>query len=212
MCRRGTLFRRLEEVTENILRSPVKNGSIAITFARAVISVIQHWQSQIQQSYSPASQGILTLETKFQDIDESLNELAKLCSCVPPLPSSLTQTFRIQRKGHTLPTPVGADLLSKLYDLALTFDYPTTSPLRSLSITLLHSTSTIFLDLLTYWIGLPSQPRPFSDVKEWYNMDTSSEFFVQRGFPEETLATCTSHSKFLSLFKVSGSRRKVDVV
>src|ERR1700684_3303628 len=81
-CRRGTLFRRLASVTENILRSPTKYGSIAVSFARAIISITQHWQSQIQQSYSPAKQGLLSLQSQFYGIDESLHELARLCVCV----------------------------------------------------------------------------------------------------------------------------------
>lgn len=85
MCRRGTLFRRIAQVTENILRSPSKYGSIAVSFARAVISMTQYWQSSI--SYSTSLEGILSLQSQFRDIDESLFELARLCSCVSlPLP------------------------------------------------------------------------------------------------------------------------------
>jgi hypothetical protein len=82
MCRRGTIFRRLQDVTDNMLRSPSKYGSIAISFARAITSTIHFWQSQIQNSYSPTIQGILSLESNFREIDESLFELARLCSCV----------------------------------------------------------------------------------------------------------------------------------
>lgn len=82
MCRRGTLFRRLNEAAEMVLRSPTKYGSIAVSFCRSIISITQHWQSQIQESYSPSTQGILTLQLQFSDIDDALNELAELCSCV----------------------------------------------------------------------------------------------------------------------------------
>jgi len=82
MCRRGTVFRRLARVTENILRSPTKFGSIAVSFSRAIISITQYWQSKIQQSYSPTTQGILSLQSQFYQIDESLREFAKLCTCV----------------------------------------------------------------------------------------------------------------------------------
>jgi hypothetical protein len=85
MCRRGTIFRRLADVTENLLHSPIKTGSIAISFARAVTSILEHWQSQIQE-YSP-TQGLLSLSAQFQSIDESLFELARLCACVHPAAS-----------------------------------------------------------------------------------------------------------------------------
>jgi hypothetical protein len=89
MCRRGTLFRRVAAVTENILRSPTKYGSIAVSFARSIISITQHWQSQIQQSYHTGTQGLLSLESQFNRIDESLRELARLCACVLCLVSPL---------------------------------------------------------------------------------------------------------------------------
>src|SRR5271154_756350 len=82
MCYRGTMFRRLTSVAENILRSPTKFGSISVSFARAILSVTQYWQSQIQQSYFPSTQGLLSLQSQFYDIDESLHELARLCACV----------------------------------------------------------------------------------------------------------------------------------
>ena len=87
MCHRGTLFRRLAAVTENILRSPTKYGSIAASFACAIFSITQHWKSQIQQSYLPVTQGLLSLQSQFYEIDESLGELTRLCSCVR-LPSN----------------------------------------------------------------------------------------------------------------------------
>jgi len=95
MCRRGTIFRRLTSVTENILRSPTKFGSIAVSFARAIVSVTQHWQSQIQQSYHPATQGILSFESQFSVIDESLFELARLCACVSSSNVKLTRRTRL---------------------------------------------------------------------------------------------------------------------
>ena len=97
---------------------------------------------------------------------------------------------------------LGGELLSQLYDTALKFDYPTASPLRALGITLLQHTSSVFLDLLTYWIGFPGEPRGFSDIKEWYNMDTSREFFVQRVIGEEDVLTCKTMMEFNSLFEV----------
>jgi hypothetical protein len=93
MCRRGTIFRRLQDVTDNMLRSPSKYGSIAISFARAITSTIHFWQSHIQQSYSPTMEGILSLESTFRDIDESLFELARLCSCVHPRVTALIIGF-----------------------------------------------------------------------------------------------------------------------
>ena len=97
---------------------------------------------------------------------------------------------------------LGGELLSQLYDTALKFDYPTSSPLRALGITLLQHTSSVFLDLLTYWIGFPGQPRGFSDIKEWYNMDTSREFFIQRVMGEEDVISCKTMVEFNSLFEV----------
>ena len=93
MCRRGTLFRRLAAVTENILRSPTKYGSIAVSFACAILSITRHWQSQIQQSYLPVTQGLLSLQSQFYEIDESLRELARLCSCVRCPYNALTSGF-----------------------------------------------------------------------------------------------------------------------
>ena len=90
MCRRGTLFRRLATVTENILRSPTKYGSIAVSFACTILSITQHWRSQIQQSYIPVTQGLLSLQSQFYEIDESLSELGRLCSCVGPPSNELT--------------------------------------------------------------------------------------------------------------------------
>jgi len=112
------------------------------------------------------------------------------------------QNSRVQTpKQKPLPA-LGGELLTKLYNTALTYDYPTSSPLRALSISLLTHVSTVFLDLLTYWIGYPSQPRGFSDIKEWYNMDTSGEFFIRR-LPTGDIATCKSISEFNSFFQVS---------
>jgi hypothetical protein len=82
MCYRGAMFRRLTSTAENIRRSPTKYGSIAVSFARAILSITQYWQSQIQQSYSPSTQGLLSLQSQFYDIDESLRELARICACV----------------------------------------------------------------------------------------------------------------------------------
>src|SRR5277367_5307098 len=203
MCRRGTMFRRLASVTENILRSPIKFGSIAVSFARAIVSVTQHWQSQIQRSYHPATQGLLSLESQFSEIDVSLFELARLCSCVSPtlfLPN--TKNSPIQRKRHTPIPKLGGALVTQLYETALKLDYPTSSPLRPLSITLLKNTSSIFLSLLTYWTGFPSQPRGFSDIKQWYNMDTSHEFFIQR-LPniDNDIVSAKTFVEFNSLFE-----------
>ena len=101
-----------------------------------------------------------------------------------------------------MPSPaLGGELLSQLYDAALKFDYPTSSPLRALRMTLLQHSSSVFLDLLTYWIGFPGEPRGFSDIKEWYNMDTSGEFFIQR-IPSIDIATCKNFAEFESLFQV----------
>ena len=97
---------------------------------------------------------------------------------------------------------LGGELLSQLYDAALKFDYPTPSPVRALEITLLQHTSFVFLDLLTYWIGFPGEPRGFSDIKEWYNMDTSREFFIQRVLGEEDIISCKTMVEFNSLFDV----------
>jgi hypothetical protein len=85
--------------------------------------------------------------------------------------------------------------------MAVQFDYPSLSPLRALSVMLLQHPSSVLLDLLNYWIGFPSQPRGFSDIKEWYNMDTSREFFVQRVSTEDMVASKTI-SEFESLFHV----------
>jgi hypothetical protein len=93
MCRRGTIFRRLAAVSENILRSPTKHGSIAVSFARAVFSITQYWQTKIQQSYCPATQGLLSLQSQFYEIDESLRELSRLCACVCPSSSCLIKGF-----------------------------------------------------------------------------------------------------------------------
>src|SRR5579859_5194758 len=110
MCRRGTIFRRIADFTENILRSPGKYGSIAVSFARAVISITQHWQSNI--SYSTSSQGILSLQSQFRDIDESLFELARLCSCVRPFELSHLplQNSRIQPSKQILLPALGGEL------------------------------------------------------------------------------------------------------
>src|SRR5579871_5075849 len=82
MIRRGTLLRRLSIFAENILREPTDFGSIAVTFARTMEVLSEHWQSQIEQSSAPFEQGLLSLELKFHEIDEALSELAKLCGCV----------------------------------------------------------------------------------------------------------------------------------
>ena len=103
----------------------------------------------------------------------------------------------------------GAKLLTQLYDLALKFDYPTSSPLQTLGITLLSHSSTVFLDLLTYWIGLPYESRGFSDIKEWYNIDSNHEFFVQRMYSADPtlesldLKSTKSMQEFNSLFQVT---------
>jgi hypothetical protein len=83
----------------------------------------------------------------------------------------------------------------------LTFDYPTPSPLRALSLALLKYTSTVFVDLLAYWIGFQAPARGFSDVKEWYNLDTCEEFFVQR-VKAGDIATCKTMVEFNNLFRV----------
>ena len=93
MCRRGTTFRRLASVSENILRSPTKHGSIAVAFARAVFSITQYWQTKIQRSYCPVTQGLLSLQSQFYEIDESLRELSRLCACVCPSSSCLITGF-----------------------------------------------------------------------------------------------------------------------
>ena len=97
--------------------------------------------------------------------------------------------------------PQGAELLSQLYTLALKYDFPTLSPLRALSMTLLRHSSVVFLDLLTYWTGLPARARGFSDVKEWFNMDSSSEFFIQR-VKTESIANVKTMREFNSIFQV----------
>src|SRR5271156_372737 len=100
-----------------------------------------------------------------------------------------------------IPSPrVGGDLLTQLYTTALKYDYPTSSSLRPLSLALLKQTSLVFLDLLTYWIGFPAAPRGFSDIKEWYNMDTAGEFFIQR-MPTGDVATSSSMTEFDSFFQ-----------
>jgi hypothetical protein len=83
MCRRGTMFRRLSGVTEKILLSPTKYGSIAVSFARSVLLVTQDWQARVQRSYAPRTEGMLALQSQFSHIDDSLRELGKLCHCVP---------------------------------------------------------------------------------------------------------------------------------
>jgi len=88
MSRRGALFRRLAAVTEKILIKPTDHGSISVTFARAIVSLIQFWQSQVEKGYSPFRHGILSLDLQFKDIDDSLSELAKLCHCVSISPYS----------------------------------------------------------------------------------------------------------------------------
>lgn len=175
------MFRRLSTMTDDILWSPTKYGSMAVSFARAIVSITQHWQSQIQESYSPSAQGLLSLQSLFRDIDEPLFELTQLCNCVYPA--------------------LGGELLSRLYEKALRYDYPTSSLLRALQMTLLQHTSVVFLDLLTYWIGFPGQPRGFSDIKEWYNIDSGGEFFVQR-IPNVDIVTCKTFDEFDSLFQV----------
>jgi len=79
------MFRRLATATETILISPTKYGSIAVSFARAVLSIADHWQAQIQSAYSPKTQGVLALQAQFSSIDDSLRQLGKLCHCVPSL-------------------------------------------------------------------------------------------------------------------------------
>jgi hypothetical protein len=88
-----------------------------------------------------------------------------------------------------------------MYDTALSFDYPTPSPLRALSLALLKNTSSVFLELLAYWMGFQSPARGFSDVKEWYNLDTCQEFFVQR-MKSGDIATCKNIVEFNDLFRV----------
>jgi hypothetical protein len=46
MRQRGTVFRLLAAVTENILCRPTQYGSIAVTFVQCVVSLTQSWQSQ----------------------------------------------------------------------------------------------------------------------------------------------------------------------
>lgn len=77
--------------------------------------------------------------------------------------------------------------------------------------TLLQHTSSVFLDLLTYWIGFPSKPRGFSDIKEWYNMDTSGEFFIQRINLEDVIS-CNGFVEFTSLFQVCRSDMNLMIV
>jgi hypothetical protein len=89
MCRRGTMFRRLSGVTEKILLSPTKYGSIAVSFARSVLLVTQDWQARVQRSYAPRTEGLLALQSQFSHIDDSLRELGKLCHCVHPPPKHL---------------------------------------------------------------------------------------------------------------------------
>ena len=91
--------------------------------------------------------------------------------------------------------------MTQLYDTALKFDYSTSSPFRALGITLLRYASSVFLDLLTYWVGFPNEPRGFSDIKEWYNMDTVGEFFIQR-VTSVDVKNCKSFIEFDSLFQV----------
>ena len=79
------MFRRLAAATETLLLSPTKYGSIAVSFARAVLSITQYWQAQMQSAYSPKIQGLLALQGQFSSIDDSLRELGKLYHCVPPL-------------------------------------------------------------------------------------------------------------------------------
>jgi len=109
----------------------------------------------------------------------------------------------LQRKRYTPLPKLGGQLLTQLYETALNHDYPTSSPLRPLSITLLQHTSSIFLSLLTYWTGLPSPSRPYSDIKQWYNMDTSHEFFIQR-LPshDKDILSVKTFVEFASLFEV----------
>lgn len=97
-------------------------------------------------------------------------------------------------------------LLSQIFEMALKFDYPTSSPTRSLTLSLLQHTSTVFLDLLTYWIGLPCRTRGFSDPKEWLNMDTTGEFFILRVNEDQDFPSCKRFSHFERLFTVRGSR------
>jgi hypothetical protein len=88
MCRRGTMFRRLSGVTEKILLSPTKYGSIAVSFAQSVLLVTQDWQARVQRSYTPRTEGVLALQSQFSHIDDSLRELGKLCHCVLPPPQT----------------------------------------------------------------------------------------------------------------------------
>jgi hypothetical protein len=82
------MFRRLSGVTEKILLSPTKYGSIAVSFARSVLLVTQDWQARVQRSYAPRTEGLLALQSQFSHIDDSLRELGKLCHCVPLPPKS----------------------------------------------------------------------------------------------------------------------------
>jgi hypothetical protein len=93
MCRRGTMFRRLSGVTEKILLSPTKYGSIAVSFARSVLLVTQDWQARVQRSYAPRTEGVLALQSQFSHIDDSLRELGKLCHCVPLPPNTSDVEF-----------------------------------------------------------------------------------------------------------------------
>lgn len=89
------MFRRLTAVTENILISPVKYGSIAVSLARAVLSIIQHWQAQVQKSYFPRTQGVLALQAQFVSIDDPLRELGKLCRCVLSFSTQTDEEFPV---------------------------------------------------------------------------------------------------------------------
>jgi hypothetical protein len=106
---------------------------------------------------------------------------------------------------------VGGELLTNLYDTALSFDYPTPSPLRALSLALLKNTSSVFLELLAYWMGFQSPARGFSDVKEWYNLDTCQEFFVQR-IKSGDITACKNIDEFDSLFRVCLFQMKLIIV
>jgi len=108
---------------------------------------------------------------------------------------------RTQNKRTVALPSLGGALLSELYELALKYDFPTSSPLRALSLTLLSHSSSVFLDLLTYWTGFPARPRGFSDIKEWYNMDTAREFFIQR-VKSDDIDNVKTMKEFNSLFQV----------